>query len=136
MTAGIVDGYVVIVPDSESTLLITRLSDSVTSVPSDALNYESELPARNEFYDLIGGGDAVSLVTAGPREGELTLLYRTEVEAFAATNLHAAESLFTFSDSAHPSQNMTYALRGRVRPAIENTTRRMWVVTVGYREVS
>lgn len=136
MTLGVVDGYLSIIPDGESSLLITRLSDGATSVPSDATTYEAERASRNEFFDLIGGGDAVSLVDAGPREGDLTLLYRTEIEAVAAVNLHGAGVSFRFVDSAHPSQSMTYALRGRARFSPESRAGSMWVVTVGFREIT
>jgi hypothetical protein len=98
--------------------------------------WETTWSARNVIHDLIGGGIAVSLVAPRPRSGELTLLYDTETDAFAAAALHREETTFTLTETETPSVSMSYVVDGTgIRVALDEQTLLVWTVTVGYQEV-
>lgn len=115
---------------------ITRTSDSATTSPVLVDGYEAALSSRNVVHDLIGGDIAVTLVTPRPRAGELVLVYDDEADAWAGFNLHSVADTFTLvSDEVTPA-DMMYVLDGDVRIALDDESRAVWVVTVGYQEIA
>lgn len=108
-----------------------------TSTPETVLSpYSTEWQSRNIVHDLIGGDIAVSLVKPRPRSGSYDALYLTETDAYACVTLHQAETTFTLSDTDRPRVGMTYVVYGQVRIALDEGTREVWVVTVGFQEVT
>lgn len=114
---------------------ITCTWTSETTTPLLVNGYQASLESRNIMHDLIGGGFAVALVGPRPRSGTLELLYETEADAFAALNMHREQSTFTLSDDDRTSVDMTYVINGVVTIALEDETRSLWVVSIGYQEV-
>lgn len=117
------------------TTTITRTSDSATTIPDLVLGYEASRESRNVVHDLIGGGIAVTLVDPRPRSGTLELLYPLEADAAAAFDLHSVASTFTLVNDDLTGIDMTYVLDGSLGVALDDETRAVWVVSVGYQEV-
>jgi hypothetical protein len=116
---------------------ITAANGAGSTTPITVLSpYETTRNSRNIVHDLVGGGIAVSLVAPRPRSGTLQLLYDDEVDANAALTLHAEETTFTLSETSVPSVSMQYVVEGDVRLALEDSTLLVWILNVGYQEVS
>lgn len=115
---------------------ITRTSDSATTVPDLVDGYEASLSSRNVIHDLIGGDIAVTLVAPRPRSGTLALVYAVEADAWAGFNLHAVTDTFTIASDEVSAVDMTYVVDGDVQIALDEETRTVWVVSVGYQEIT
>lgn len=117
------------------TTTITRASDSATTVPDLVLGYESRRSSRSVVHDLIGGGIAVTLVEPRLRSGKLELFYPDEADAWVSFNLHGVADVFTVGSDDVPDIDMAYVVDGDVSIALDDQTRAVWVVSVGYQEV-
>lgn len=116
--------------------VITRTSDSATTTPVLVVGYRTERQSRNVVHNLIGGDIAVTLVDPRPRSGELVLLYDNETDAWAGYNLHGAAAVFTLASDEVASVDMAYVIDGTVAIALDDQSQAVWLVTVGYQEVS
>lgn len=134
MPYGFVDGYIVDLGDAEATTTISASVGGVT-YPRLVLGYETSRESRNVVHDLIGGGIAVALVAPRPRSGDLRLFYPEEVDAWGALELHSLEAVFTLTEASRPAVGMTYVVNGSVSLALDDNTRKNWVVTIPYQEV-
>lgn len=114
---------------------LTALNGAGDTTPDLVTVYTAGREGRNIFHDLIGGGQAIALVAPAPPAGELECLYTDAAAAHAAVLLHAEESLFTITDGDHPWLEFSYAIAGDVELE-QDDTRRVWVVTIPYRESS
>lgn len=116
---------------------ISAANGAGTTSPLTILSpWETSWTARNVIHDLVGGDIAVSLVKPRPRSGELSLLYDSETAAFAAATLHLQETTFILTESDPASVSMTYVVDGDIRVALDDQTLLVWIVTIGYQEVS
>lgn len=113
---------------------ITRSSDSATTTPTLVLGYDTAYEGRNVVHDLIGGGIAVTLVPQRLRSGTLELFYADRDEAWEAVELHRGTDTFTITDADVPEVGMAY-VANTVSPALEDSTRAAWVVSVDYQEI-
>lgn len=117
------------------TSTITAGNGAGASSPTLILGYETSRANRNRIVDLVGGGIAAVLVAPRPRSGELELFYETEADAWASFALHGEETTFELVDTEIPAIGMTYVVNGDIGLALDEETRRRWVVTVRYQEV-
>jgi hypothetical protein len=115
--------------------VITATTSSETTTPLIVHGYQTERQSQNIIHDLISGGIAVTLIAPRPRSGRLELVYEQEADAYAALEMHAAEDTFTLADDDVPSVNMSYVIDGSVSLTLDDETRSLWVLTVGYQEV-
>lgn len=113
------------------------ISDGDTSVtPITADGYSTAQAPGNIVHQIIGGLPVVTLRPAQPRSGTLALLFDTEADAEAARALLATAAQFTYADTDLLTVGMTFVLDGQgITPALENETRTLWTVGVGYLEV-
>lgn len=116
---------------------ISASNGAGTTVPLTILSpWETAYQSRNVIHDLIGGDIAVSLVAPRPRNGEMSLLYDDETAAFAAAALHRQETTFVLTETDRPDVSMTYVTDGDIRVALDEQTLNVWIVSVGYQEVT
>lgn len=119
------------------TATISAGDGSGTTSPITVLSpYAAAYASRNVIHDLIGGGIAVSLVQPRPRSGILSLLYGTEADAIAGAQLHRAETTFTLTEDEPASISMSYVIDGDVEVALDDETLTVWIVSVGFQEVT
>lgn len=114
---------------------ITVYSTGAVITPDLVLGYETARSSRNIVHQIIGGGIAVSVIAPNPRSGVLSLFFSSETSAFAALNQHATETTFSLVSTDRTPINMTYVVDGDVSLALEDGTRNLWIVDVGYQEV-
>lgn len=115
-----------------STITATDLGS--VSTPVLVTGYQTRREGRTIVHRLIGGGIAVALIEPDPRSGDLELLYETEADAKASVDMHARATTFTLADDDLTSIAMEYVALS-VGNALEDQTRRLWLVTISYQEV-
>lgn len=113
---------------------ITASVGGVT-LPLLVTGYDTARQSRNIVHDLLSDDIAVILVPARPRSGTLELLYDDETNARGALDLHGQASTFDLVSDERESVNMTYVVDGEVRLTLEDETRSLWLLAVGYQEV-
>jgi hypothetical protein len=119
------------------TATISATNGAGTSTPELVLSpYETAWQSRNVVHDLIGGGIAVSIVPPRPRAGVFDALYLTESDAFGCAELHQQPTTFTLTESDRPQVGMTYVIEGAVTVRLDEETQNVWIVTIGYQEVT
>jgi hypothetical protein len=104
--------------------------------PLLVLGYETARQSQSIFHDILGGGQDVTLRPASLRSGTLRLLLATEAEAVAAETAHAAGKVLRLTDTDRPSVSMSYVLDGSLVRRLDDGTRKLWTLDVGYREVA
>lgn len=117
------------------TLITVNDGTAATSSPTLVLGYETARRGRNLFHEILGGGNAVSLIPADPRSGTLRLYYPDEADAAAAVELHGRGETLTITETDIATLDMEYALDGNVGYALDTETLDDWVVSVDYREI-
>lgn len=119
------------------TTTITRDSDGASTTPTLVVfPIESADASRNLIHRTLDGGIAMSIYPLDPAAGELMLLYFDEDSARAARALHRPADTFTFTDSIHPSRDMTYAVSPQgTRLMFDEATGKRWTLAVGYQEI-
>lgn len=105
------------------------------TTPELVLGYAGTRESRNIVHSLISGGVAVSLIAPAGRSGEFQLLYETEADAFDALDLFAEETSFTITGGEIPAVEFTFVVTDSTMVELDDDTRAVWVVTLGYQEV-
>lgn len=115
---------------------ITATNGAGTTSPLAVEKYSAERSSRNVIHDLLDGSLGVSFVTPRPRSGVLSLVYQTRAEAWAGFNLHSAPSSFQYLSSEVPEIGMRYVIDGSGIRVDQHDVTGLWIVTVGFQEVS
>ena len=96
---------------------------------------EASRQSRNVIHDLLDGSIGVSFVAPRPRSSDMVTLYTDRAEAFAAFELLAEETSFTYTNTAMPELGMTFVLDGSLDINQDEDRPDIWYVRVGYQEV-
>jgi hypothetical protein len=117
---------------------VTTISDGTTTLtPLLVLGWSPTREARSRAHPLIGSPNPdVTLRPHASRSGTLRILCEDESAAAAMEALHTAGLLLTLADPDLASVGMTYAVTGPVNPELDPQTRRRWVVSADFTEVS
>jgi hypothetical protein len=118
--------------------MATTISDGTTTIaPELVLGYETSQAGGNLIHAVLGRRDPdVTLREAGLRAGTLQLFFLTEVEAEACRVLHSAAAVFAYTADDNTTTSMNYVVDpGGISTKLDDSTRRRWVVSVGYQEV-
>lgn len=117
---------------------MTVISDGTTDLtPQLVLGWQSTQNARTVVHPVIGRPDPdVTLRPHTPRTGQLRMLTLNEADAHALAALHTQGLVLTLTDTDLPALGMSYVASGPVTVALDDATRRRWVVTVDYTEVT
>lgn len=114
----------------------TITSGATVITPTLVTGYETSQETRNIIHSIIGkSSPEVTLRVAMPRSGTLELLFETAAAANTARTTHATGGTFTLASTEIPQANMTYVVSGAIGIALEDETRRLWLVTVDYQEI-
>lgn len=117
--------------------IITRTSDSLTTVPTFIQGYEATYAGANIRHDLVDGGISTTLMMHKPRTGTLELYYQDRATAWAGVALLLAVDTFTLTDTDVPDVDMLFQADDIV-PAIEVALpedRSLWVVRLSFQEL-
>ena len=116
---------------------MTTLSNGTeTIIPYEVVGYESATEARNIFHNIIGrASDDVSLSDDSLRAGTLELLFTDRAEAWAAHALLVLPDVWTLTDADVPEIGMTFVRAGGMSIVLEDETRLLWLLRVGFQEV-
>jgi len=105
--------------------------------PTLVLGYRSTRPARNLVHSIIDRADPdVTLKPAGLRTGTMQLFHLTLATALACEALHALEGVCTLEDTDLPELDMSYIAAGDITLELDPDTRKRWVVSLEYQEVT
>ena len=91
--------------------------------------------SRNVIHDLLDGSIGVSYVAPRPRSGDMVSVYTDRAEAFAAFDLYAEETSFTYTNAALPELGMSFVLDGSLDIDQDDELPSVWYVRVGFQEV-
>lgn len=109
--------------------------------PNLVLGEEARRDSLNIVHDVVGGGVAISLLEPRTRSGSLRLFYGDRAAAYYAFDLLSRPVTFSFLEnyvSPNPSpRDMLFAVdETGVSIERDELTRRRWIVTVGFQELS
>lgn len=110
---------------------------ATTITPTLIDGYESTRESRNIVHPIIGTASPdVTIRPAMLRRGTLRLLFTTEAAAKTAEDTHAnATEPATLVAPEASTVDMTYVVDGRISRALDEATRRAWIVLVDFQEV-
>lgn len=115
--------------------LITSGTDTIT--PDLVLGYDAERESGNIIHPILGSENPdVTFRPARLRTGTLELLFHDEAEAVAAVHILAIAEVCAVVSDEREAVVMTFVLAGRLGHTLEDQTRDMWIVRVGYQEVT
>lgn len=114
------------------------ISDGFTTTnPIMVVGYNFAQSSRSIVHDVPGRTDSpVTIFGADSRTGTLELLYSTTAAADAARELLGLPSTFTFADTEQTDLAFSFVVVGDISMEQRSASRRTWVVSVGFREVT
>lgn len=99
--------------------------------------FAADAESGNVIHQLIAPGQiAVTLVGDLPRTGTLRLLYADAAAAESARVLLGRPTSFVFADVEVPQAGMTFVRSGRLGNVLEDQTRALWILEVGFQEIT
>jgi hypothetical protein len=115
----------------------TITTGSTTITPVLVLGWETSQESRNIIHSIIGRSDPdVTLQPANLRTATLQLFFTTEAEAEEARTLHSAAAVFYLDSDEIAAANLYYVVSGSISAALEDETRKYWIVSVDYQEIT
>jgi hypothetical protein len=116
---------------------ITGYPGATTTVPELILDWETTQETRNVFHPILfSRSPAVTIRDTTLRSGTLNLLYTNEEDAIACRELHATKTYFSLVSTEIDEANIQkYVVSGAIGSVLEDTTRKMWTISVEYQEV-
>lgn len=117
----------------------TTISSNATEdefSPDVVDGYQATRESQNIVHDLISGGIAVTLIQPRPRSGTLRLIFGVEADAWGCYTMHSAETTFELSRDGLDRINMTYVLAPGNLDIELDATRKAWIVSVPFQEVT
>lgn len=118
------------------TSTITHIGGTITPTLIDG--YEADREARNIVHDIVNRSDPdVTFRAPGLRRGAFKCVFANQLDAVAAFGALSIPQAFTVADTDVPSIGMTFVVPDgqNIRIALDNTTRRTWIITVPFAEV-
>jgi len=116
---------------------LTTIARGLTTITPTLVNgYSASRSSRNIEHDIIGRPDPdVSLAADSTRAGSLELIFASELAASTAQTALGTPGVWTLSDTDRASIAMKFVRQGDMTIALDDETREVWVLTVGFREV-
>jgi hypothetical protein len=116
---------------------MTTLSDGVNTItPTIVDGFTTSQSSRTVLHDIIGRPDQdASLMADGLRSGSLRCVFEVEADADAARQHLAKPSRWTLADADRSSIAMTFVRQGELSLELDDESRDVWILTVGYQEV-
>lgn len=115
----------------------TITKGATTITPTQVLGYETETQSRNIFHDILNRpAHDTSLRDDTLRSGTLRLLFESETAASEAFQFHTTAGVFSLNYDDFSTIEMLYVREGRMRLALDSDSLILWVLEVGYREVT
>lgn len=111
---------------------------AATFAPQQVSEYLSRRPARNRRHPILGTDRTdYTLRAAGPRAGQLVLVFADEAEAVAAREAHATAATATIASTLHSAVDMTYVLAEGGEAALSYSgDEELWRVAIDFEEVT
>ena len=100
-------------------------------------SYKASRAGRTIVHDVLGSATPdVTVRPAGPPTGTMTLVYASEAEARACQALLCTADVFTLHDTVRPQAGMRFVVNGAVGLELDESTQRVWTVTVDFMQVT
>jgi len=117
--------------------MATITSGTLTFTPQLITSWEVQQESRNVIHTIIGKASPdVTLKPAATRTGTLELLFTSASAANTARGVLAAGTIFTISDSETWLNGLTFVMSGAISTALEDETRKLWVISADFTEVT
>lgn len=114
---------------------ITALNGAGSTSPLAVAGYDTARRSRNVIHDLLDGSIGVSFIKPRGRNSDLVTVYTDRAQAFAAYDLLAEESAFTYVNTELAELSMTFVLDGSLDIDQDDDDQSIWYVRIGYQEV-
>jgi hypothetical protein len=117
--------------------MTTTITGADAHVPTLLTTFGWTRASRNIITRLAGSSDiVVALRPAGARRGRFSAVFSDKAAAIALeAELALAQSL-TIEDTDHGDLDMTFVLAGSLEIQLDPQTRRNWIVTWEFQEVT
>ena len=117
---------------------MTLTYSGVTVFPELVLGWSQTRDSQNLEHPLIGGGRDITHTPPTLRSGTLELLFITEPEVLIAEQLHRTAPYIDLASDDRAIANGRYVLAdgGRLGVELDDDTRKVWTLSVDYREVN
>lgn len=140
---------------------VIEYGDDGVIIPTLINGYQTARESRNVIHNVVGrSAPDVTLRPAALRKGTLTMVfggtaggegyifldgYITLLETAAADaelsskdafDAHSEPNVFVLRDGNRSTIEMTYVVDGQVTRELDPSTRRVWIVSVDYQEIS
>lgn len=106
--------------------------------PRLVLGYSASRQTRNIVHGTIdpaNGNPYYTLAEAGPRSGQLALLFDNQDDATACFDLHGLRLVFSFEHEQRHTWAMSYIADGEIEIELDDE-RKMFTVTIPFLEVT
>lgn len=114
---------------------LTRAAMTIT--PTIVDGYSASQSARTILHDIIGRANPdASFAPDGMRSGALRCMFALEAAADAARTALAQPGVWTLADPDRSTIGMSFVRVGDMTLELDDETRTLWVLTVGYQEVA
>ena len=113
--------------------MTTLTSWTTVITPDQLLGFTASAEASTIVHDLLNGTTSYSLANDRPGGGELALLFADRTAAWAAYEALGAPAVWTLADPDVPEVNSMLVRDGSRTIELDDETRSVWTVTVGYR---
>jgi len=116
---------------------ITGYPGATTTTPELILDWETTQETRNVFHPILfSRSPAVTIRDTSLRAGTLNLFYTTEAAAISCRELHSTKTYFSLTSTEIDEANIEkYVVAGAITAVLEDTTRKLWTISVEYQEV-
>jgi len=116
--------------------MTTITTGSLSFTPELVTAWETSQASRNVLHTIIGKSDPdVTLKPSSTRSGTLEMLFLSASAANTARGILATGTIFTISESETWLNGLQFVLSGSISGALEDETRKLWIVTVDFTEV-
>lgn len=106
-------------------------------VPDLVQVYSSSREVRNVLHPIAGRADVeATLKAAGMRSGQLVCVFGDEAPARAADAAFAEVGLWQYLDGDVPAASMAFIVQGQLDLDLDLDTQSVWLLTVGFQEVT
>jgi len=118
--------------------MANTITDGTTVVtPELILGWDAAQDTRNVIHNIIGkSAPDVTLKPAGYRSGTLELLFTTSTAANTARVMLAQALPFLIESDEAWLDGVYFVVSGTISSALEDTTRKLWTISVDFQEVT
>lgn len=116
-------------------MVIVYSSTGDSFQPAVRMTVGDALSSRNNVFDLLGGGVAVTFGATPLRHGAFQFAFLSEADAYWAYTVLRDGYVFQLDDSDAPTTNFSFVVSGEISREWDSSTTSIWTISVDFQEV-